>query len=77
MAKTTIELPDELKRQVENAAKLDQRTEEEIIRAAVEEAMRKRLRPKPRLPLFTKELPEPDMAERFDEYLKGFGRDRS
>ena len=77
MAKTTIDLPDDLKQQVENAAKIEQRTEDEIIRAAVEEAMRKRTRPKPRLPLFTKELPEPDMAERFDEYLKGFGRDRS
>jgi hypothetical protein len=77
MAKTTIELPEELKRQVENAAKLESRTEEEVILSAVEEAMKKRVTPKPRLPLFTKELPEPDMAERFDEYLKGFGRDRS
>jgi len=74
MAKTTIELPDELKRQVEIAAKLDRRTEEEIIRVAVEEAMLRRVPPKPRLPLFTKELPEPDMAERVDEYLKGMGR---
>ena len=73
MAKTTIELPEDLKRQVEIAAKLDRRTEEEIIRAAVEEAMRRRVPPKPRLPLFTKELPEPDMAERVDEYLKGMG----
>src|SRR5436190_23013315 len=77
MAKTTIDLPEELQRQVEVAAKLDRLTEEDIIRAAVEEAMRKRVRPKPRLPLFTKERPEPDMAERLDEYLKGFGRDRS
>ena len=36
--------------------------------------MRKRVPPKPRLPLFTKELPQPDMAERVDENLKGMGR---
>ena len=77
MPKMTIDLPDDLQRQIEDAAKVELRTEEEIIRAAVEEAMNRRTRPKPRLPLFTKELPEPDMAERVDEYLKGFGSDRS
>ena len=76
MAKTTIELPEDLKRQVEIAAKLDRRTEEEIIRAAVEEAMKKRVPPKPRLPLFTDDSKFPaDLVENFDEYLKGFGED--
>ena len=73
MAKTTISLPDTLKRQIENAAKIERRSQAEIIRQALEEAMRKRVRPKPRLPLTTKWLPRPDMAENFDEYLKGFG----
>jgi DNA-binding TFAR19-related protein (PDSD5 family) len=73
MAKTTVELPDALKRQLENAAKIEGRSQAGIIREALEEAMRKRVRPKPRLPLTTKRLPRPDMAENFDEYLKGFG----
>ncbi len=79
MAKLTIELPDELNRQVEFAALDDQRTAEEIIRAAIEEAMRKRVqpkpRPKPRLPLTDRPLGAPDIAERLDEYMKGFGED--
>ena len=72
MAKTTISLPDKLKRQVENAAKTERRSQAEIIREAIEEAMRKRVRPKPTIPLTTKRLPRPDMAENFDDYLKGF-----
>ncbi len=80
MAKMTIELPDELKRCVEDAAKLEHRTEDEIIRDAIDEAMwRKRVprtpRPKPTIPLTTKPLGRPDVAERVDEYLKGFGED--
>jgi Arc/MetJ-type ribon-helix-helix transcriptional regulator len=82
MAKTTIELPDELKRQVEKVAKSERRSQAAIIRDAIEEAMRrKRIRrgpaPKPTIPLTTTRLPRPDMAENFNEYLKGFGSDRS
>jgi Arc/MetJ-type ribon-helix-helix transcriptional regulator len=76
MTKTTVDLPEELSRQVENTARLEGRSKSAVIRQAVEEAMQKRARPKPRIPLFTKELPEPDMAERVDEFLKGFGSDR-
>jgi hypothetical protein len=81
MAKTTIELPDELKRQVEDAAKLEHRTQTEIIREAIEEAMqKKRIRrgpaPKPTLPLFTDDsMFPPDLAENIDKYLEGFGED--
>lgn len=80
MAKMTIELPEELKRRVEDAAKLEHRTEVEIIREAIEESMLKkrvprRPAPKPTIPLTTKRLPRPDMAENVDEYLKGFGKD--
>ena len=73
MKKTTIYLPDALKRKVAAAAKIERRSEAGIIRDAVEEAMRKRVRPKPRFPLTTKRLRRPDMAENFDDYLKGFG----
>ena len=73
MAKIEIELPDDLKRSVEVAAKLDHRTEEDIICAAVQEAMQKRPR-KPRIPLFTDDSQFPaDLGENVDEYLKGFG----
>jgi len=75
MAKTTVSLPDRLKRQLENAAKIERRSQAEIIREAIEEAMRKRVRPKPTIPLTTKPFGPPDLAERFDEYLEGFGED--
>ena len=73
MNRTTIYLPEELKRQVETAAKLDGSSEAEIIRQAVEEAMRKRVPPKPRIPLFEAGTLPSDLAERVDEYLEGFG----
>lgn len=73
MLKTTIYLPEELKRQVEIAAKLDGRSEAEIMREAVAEAMRKRVRPKPRIPLFEAGTLPSDLAERVDDYLEGFG----
>lgn len=80
MAKTTIELPDELKRQVEDAAKLEHRTEAEIIREAIEEAMRKKRVPrdpnrKPRIPLFEPGMFPSDVAGNVDKYLEGFGDD--
>jgi Arc/MetJ-type ribon-helix-helix transcriptional regulator len=75
MTKTTISLPEELKRQLENAARLEGRTQAEIIREAIEEAMRKRVRPRPTLPLTTLGLRRSDIAERVDEYLQGFGED--
>ena len=73
MRKTTLYLPDELKRQIETAAEIDRRPEADVIRAALEVAMRNRVPPQPRIPLFTAGLMPPDLAERVDEYLQGFG----
>ena len=77
MTKTTISLPEKLKRQLESVAKLEGRSQAEIIREAIEEAMRKRAHRKarkPRIPLFTADLGfPPDLAEKVDEYLEGFG----
>ena len=73
MRKVTIALPEELIRQVENAAKVEGRSKSAVMREAIEKAMRRRVRPKPRIPLFTKGLGMPDIAEHIDEYLKGFG----
>jgi Arc/MetJ-type ribon-helix-helix transcriptional regulator len=75
MTKTTIYLPKNLKRQVEQAAKREKRSEAEIIREAIAAAMRNRKPPEPRIPLFEEGLGDPTVAERVDELLKkGFGR---
>ena len=69
MTKTTIYLPKKLKRQVEQAAKREKRSEADIIREAVAVAMRWRAAPKPTLPLFEEGLGDPTIAERVDELL--------
>jgi hypothetical protein len=73
MKKTTLYLPDELKRQIEAAAEIERRPEADVIREALEVAMRNRVPPEPRLPLFTAGVMPPDLAEKVDEYLRGFG----
>ena len=73
MVKTTVYLPEALKRRVEQIARVQQRSEADVIRDALDEFTR-RERPRPTLPLF-KSLGEP-IAERVDELLaEGFGRD--
>ena len=74
MVKTTIYLPDELKRRVEQAARQRATSEAEVIRAAVDAAVPPLERPRPRVPLF--DSGDPTLAERVDEILaEGFGRD--
>jgi Arc/MetJ-type ribon-helix-helix transcriptional regulator len=74
MVKTTVYLPDPLKRRLERLAAREGRSEAEVIRAALDEYTEARSRPKPRLPLFAGDAP-PDLAERDEEYLAGFGED--
>ena len=69
MTKTTIYLPKELKRQIKEAAKRESRSEAEIIREAIANAMRERTPPAPTLPLFEEGLGDPTIAERVDELL--------
>lgn len=64
--KTTIYLPDELKRAVEREAQASGRSEAEVIRAAIAAHV---TRPAPTPGLFRAE----PMAERVDELLAGFG----
>lgn len=74
MKKMTIYLPDELKKQVANAAKEQNRSEADIIRDAVAAAMTKTPPPKPRLPLPGLSFGDPTVADRVDEILaEGFG----
>ncbi len=69
MQKTTIYLPEKLKRQIGKVAKRDKKSEAEIIREALETMMRWRTAPKPTVPLFDKGLGDPTLAERADDLL--------
>lgn len=73
MVKTTIYLPDELKRRVEHAARERDVSEAEVIRTAVDAAVPPLERPRPTLPLFNSG--RGDLVERWDELMEGFGRD--
>ena len=68
--RTTIYLPDELKSALARAAREDHRTEADLIREGVDLLLRSR-EPEPRLPLFASG--HPDLAEKAEELLAGFG----
>lgn len=70
MEKTTIYLPPELRRALKAAARTRGSSEAEVIREALAKYTAQ-IHPKPRLPLI--ESGQPDLAERTDEYLEGFG----
>jgi Arc/MetJ-type ribon-helix-helix transcriptional regulator len=72
--KTTIYLPDRLKRDIERVAQSERRSEADVIRDAVESSIRERRPPEPRIPLVSYGLGAPDIAERAEELLDGFGR---
>lgn len=72
MKKTTVYLPEELKAALERAAAAEQRSEAELIRQAIREAVLHRDRaPAPKVPLF--QSGDPMLAERVEEALEGFG----
>ena len=74
MIQTTIYLPEDLKRRLEQAARQDRRTEASIVREALEESLRHR-EVAPTTPLFSEGWGDPTLAERVDEVLAemGFG----
>ena len=73
--KTTIYLPEDLKRNIERVAEREGTSEAEIIRDAVATALARRWVPEPTLPLVDYGLGAPDIAERTEELLDdGFGR---
>ena len=72
--KTTIYLPDRLKRDIERVAQNERRSEADVIRDAVENSIYERRAPEPRIPLVSYGLGAPDIAERAEELLDGFGR---
>lgn len=71
MIKTTIYLPEVLKRQLQRLAQRSGTSEAQLIRDAVEQAVKEQPAPRPRLPLFASN--DPTLAERLDEALAGFG----
>jgi Ribbon-helix-helix protein, copG family len=74
MVKTTLYLPDALKKTVARVAASEGRSEADVIRTAIDEYTAARARPRPRLPL-VQGRSDPDLAERFEESLRGFGDD--
>ncbi len=73
MRKTTVYLPDELKAALEVRARSERRSEAELIREAVAERVYRGNGPRPKLPLSSAGLGDPDAAERVDQLLEGFG----
>jgi len=69
MAKTTLYLPDDLKRAIELEARRRSLPEAEIVRQALRKALSDNT-PRPRGALFSGNEP---IAERVDELLEGFG----
>ncbi len=69
MEKTTVYLTSEQKRALVQAARATGRSEAELIREGIERVTRGTA--EPRLPLFASD--QPDLAERVDEALRGFG----
>ena len=73
MRKTTIYLPDELKESVESVARSEGRSEADVIRDAIEEAVASRRPPEPRVPLPGVSLRHRGVAAQAEELLEGFG----
>jgi len=70
MKKTTLYLPDDLKRALERVARARSCSEADVVREALRTLAQEEL-VRPKLPLF--ESGDPDLAERVDELLAGFG----
>ena len=72
MEKTTVYLPDELKRALRRASRATGRSEADLIREGIGLVAGTHRIAEPRLPLFESE--KPDLAEHVDEALDGFGQ---
>ncbi len=72
MEKTTVYLPEDLKRALERAAAARGCSEAELIREAIRALAKDASPPRPRLPLF--KSGKRGLAERVDRALAGFGK---
>ena len=74
MVKTTVYLPEDLKRRLERVAAARGLSEAELIRDGISRIVDEEEVPEPRIPLFISD--DPTLSERVDEILaEGFGRD--
>jgi len=71
MTKTTVYLPKELKARLELVARREGRSEADLIREALTEALAARTPPKPRGAIF--DSGDPDWAATADQHMEGFG----
>jgi hypothetical protein len=71
MEKTTVYLTDDLRRALQRAARSTGRSEADLIREGIGLVTGAHRSAEPRLPLF--DSGQPDLAERTDELLEGFG----
>jgi hypothetical protein len=71
MQKTTVYIPEDVKRALTRVAAARGVSEAELIREALQVLTAEATPPKPRLPLFRSG--KPGLAERVDEALDGFG----
>ena len=71
--KTTLYLPDDLKKALRRFAKENGKTEAEVVRAALRKMLEGAARPRPRVPLTGEGLGDPTFAENVDKHLIGFG----
>jgi len=69
MVKTTVYLPDELKQRIAHTARVQRKSEAEVIRDALDAYALQACVPRLRLPLFRSNAP----IEDWDEALRGFG----
>jgi len=74
MRKTTIYLPDELKKRIEKVARTSGKSEADVIRDAISDATMAAGAPVPRIPLMDGGLGDPTIAENVDALLESFGR---
>ncbi len=72
MVKTTLYLPDEVKRKLEQLAAETGRSEADLIREGISLVLRRREPPVPRSGVFASDMG--DLSERVDEMLEGFGQ---
>ena len=75
MVKTTVYLPNALKRALAAASAMEGKSEAEIIREAIQHRLEQAARRPPRLPLVDMPLGDPMIARHVDELLDdGFGQ---
>ncbi|MGH2554444.1 MAG: CopG family transcriptional regulator [Actinomycetota bacterium] len=71
MIKTTVYLPEAIKRKLVKTARILGTSEASLIRTAIERLITDQPSPRPRLPLLASN--DPTLAERVDEELADFG----